>query len=338
VRGPIGNIVALVVGLGLAACSPGEGPPTGPSSSPPPTTVATSHAPTTTPSPAALEPAAVVRLTGRSAAGLAELDGSLWVSHFEGSTLSEVDVSADREVRTVEVGRHPGSIRALHGRVFIAHYGVPKDDQRIGAMDPSDGSTTQSERVGPLCCELVEAGGFLWTVDVEGRLIRLDRRLAVTEAARTSANSDFHIGVVSTGDAVWVASEDSRIERFDAGTGKQTTFVEAGGGIPVASGGGLLWGARADTVWGLDVTTGEQRAEFPLEGVSEILSGAVFGPDLWLAVRDAGGAGKVLRLDTSVGDLTGEAEVGLPTNMLVVGDSLWVTDWDEHSVVRFALG
>jgi outer membrane protein assembly factor BamB len=284
-----------------------------------------------------IEPAAVVRLTGRSAAGLAAVGDSLWVSHFEGSTLSEVDMAADEEVGTVDVGRHPGSIRGLDGQVFVTHYGVPKDDQRIGALNPSGNAVQRTDPVGPLCCELVDAGDALWTVAVDGRLLRVDPDLEVTEAARTAANSDFHIGVVSTGDAVWVASEDSQVERYDAASGKRATTVDAGGGIPVAEGGGMLWGARPDTIWGLDATTGEQRAEFPLEDVSEILSGAVAGPDLWLSVRDNSGLGKVLRIEAATGVVTGEAEVNLPTNMLVAGDSLWVTDWSIHSVVRFAL-
>jgi hypothetical protein len=91
-------------------------------------------------------------------------------------------------------------------------------------------------------------------------------------------------------------------------------------------------------VWGIDAATGEQRAEYPLEDVSEILAGAVAGTDLWLSVRDLAGGGHVLRLDTDTGTITGRADLDLPTDMVVAGGWLLVTDWTTHSVERFAIG
>ncbi|HEY7282380.1 MAG TPA: hypothetical protein VID47_12390 [Actinomycetota bacterium] len=335
----------VVVGWMLAGCSSVDG--TGPSPPPAPTSVPVSRAaspqptvdrPSASPTPEELRPVAVVRLTGRSAAGLAVMGGSLWVSHFDGTAVSEVDMASNREVRTVEVGRHPGSIAAMGGRLFVTHYAVPKPERRIGVLDPADGTLDDTTPTGPLCCDLVAAGDALWTVAAGGDLLRVDRDLHVERAARTSADSHFHIGVVSSGDAVWVASEHSDVERFDARTGTRTTFVDAGGGIPVAEHGGMLWGARPDAIWGLDSRTGERRAVFPLADVSEILAGAIAGTDLWLSVRDLAGTGEVLRIDTATGTVTGAAGVGLPTSMVVAGGSLWVTDWDAHSVVRFDVG
>ncbi len=337
-----GIVFVVVTGSMLVGCSAGDRK--GPSPPPPPTAVPT-PAPTTappsassSPSPVGLRPAAVVRLTGRSAAGLAVAGDALWVSHFEGTALSEVDMGSNREIRTLEVGRHPGSIAAMDGRLFVTHYAVPKPERRIGVLDPGNATLEHTAPTAPLCCELVRAGDAVWTVGVDGDLLRVGRNLQVERAARTSADSDFHVGVVSSGAAVWVASEHSDVERFDAATGARTTFVDAGGGIPVAEHGGMLWGARADSIWGLDSRTGERRAVFRLEGVSEILAGAVAGTDLWLSVRDLAGAGRVLRIDTATGTVTGAAEIGLPTSMVVAGGSVWVTDWDAHSVVRFDVG
>jgi streptogramin lyase len=269
---------------------------------------------------------------------MAVADGSLWVSHFEGTALSEVDMASNRELRTVEVGRRPGSIAAMDGRLFVTHYAVPRAERRIGVLDPATGSLEHTTPTAPLCCDLAAAGGALWTVDAGVELLRIGRDLYVERAARTSADSHFHIGVVSSDDAVWVASENSTVERFDAGTGARTTSVDAGGGIPVAEHGGMLWGARADAIWGLDSRTGERRAVFPLGDVSEILAGAVAGSELWLSVRDLTGAGRVLRIDTATGTVTGVAEIGLPTTMVVADGSVWVTDWNAHSVVRFDVG
>jgi len=289
------------------------------------------------PSPGAtvLRPDAVVRLTGPSAAGLAVLGDSLWVSHFEGSTLSEVDMATGREVRTIDVGRHPGSVAALDGRLVVAHYGVPRDERRLSIVDPSTGTVSRSEPTAPLCCELVHAGDSLWTLAVNGDLVRVGPGAKVSSPARTNADANFHIGVVAAGDGVWVGSEDGSLERFEAPNGRRTATGAPGGGIPVAEDGGMLWGARPDTLWGLDARTGEPRVEHPLEDVSEILAGAANGPELWLAVRNLAGDGRVLRVDTTTGTVTGAAEVDLPTNMLMVDGTLWVTDWTNHRVLRF---
>ena len=110
------GIVVVVVSVSMLVGCSAHGQ-VGPSPLPPPTSVPT-PAPTDAPpsasptaTPEELRPAAVVRLTGRSAAGLAMMGGSLWVSHFEGTTLSEVDMASVRETGTVEVGRHPGPPR-----------------------------------------------------------------------------------------------------------------------------------------------------------------------------------------------------------------------------------
>jgi len=45
----------------------------------------------------------------------------------------------------------------------------------------------------------------------------------------------------------------------------------------------------------------------------------------------------VLRIDTATGTVTGVAEIGLPTTMVVADGSVWVTDWNAQ-VVRFDVG
>src|SRR4029079_4810849 len=97
--------VAVVLVVLGSACSPGD--PTEASRSP----SAGSSAPQ-----GGLVPAVTIELTGEAAGALEVADGALWVTHFEDTTVSRVNLDTGDEVAVVEVGPNPGGMAPVCDR------------------------------------------------------------------------------------------------------------------------------------------------------------------------------------------------------------------------------
>jgi streptogramin lyase len=294
--------------------------------------------PTPAPSPGAgsLRPVATIRLSGSTASGLAEAGGWLWVTHFEASTISQVDPRTNTEVSRVEVGLHAGSVTAVGPRLWIAHYTGRPEDSRLTGLDPLPAAVVRRVQPPHLCCEVAGAGGLLWAVDPRGALITIDpERGALVGTTPADFDPRVHIALVGDERALWLSSDTTPLHRIDPATGRVVTSLDVGGGIPMAVAQGLVWGAGPHHVWAVDPESNQVRLRLPLENTIETLSLAVTDDALWVGARRPGHVGVILRLDLASGRLTGEAPAGLPARVLYAFGDVWVADWNANTLLRF---
>jgi streptogramin lyase len=146
-----------------------------------------------------------------------------------------------------------------------------------------------------------------------------------------------HTNVVYAGGSLWVSSDTTPLHRIDPATGA-TTDLDVGGGVPFLQHDGLVWGASPTEIWAVDPATGQVAERIELEGSTEVLSlNFDADGDVWVGIRRAGRAGRVLQLDRSTGAVKTELrDVDIPAHIEFGFDSIWVTDSGSSSLYRIA--
>ena len=195
-----------------------------------------------------------------------------------------------------------------------------------------------SAQAGEVCCDLTsDDEGDVWAIDPGGRLIEISdggvsRGLPVDIDARNA-----HTNVVYAGGSLWVSSDTTPLHRVDPATGA-TTDIDVGGGVPFLEHHGRVWGASSTEIWAVDPATGQVAERIALEGSTEVLSLEFDSDDdLWVGIRRAGRAGRVLQLDRSTGAVKTELrDVDIPARIEFGFDSIWITDSGSSSLYRVA--
>jgi len=134
-----------------------------------------------------------------------------------------------------------------------------------------------------------------------------------------------------------VSSDTTPLHRIDPATGG-TTDLDVGGGVPFLEHDGLVWGASPTEIWAVDPATGQVAERIELEGSTEVLSlNFDADGDVWVGIRRAGRAGRVLQLDRSTGAVKTELrDVDIPAHIEFGFDSIWITDSGSSSLYRIA--
>jgi hypothetical protein len=283
-----------------------------------------------------LRPLASIRLSGGAASGAAEANGSLWITHFDPSVLSQVDPRTNAEMDVVDVGPNAASATAIAAELWIAQYTNRPEDARLTVVDPATGAVVGRMQPPNLCCEVAGAAGRVWAVDPRGALPAIDPvELRVVGMTPLPLDQSVHVGLMGDEEALWLSSDTTELLRIDPQNGRVVAALDVGGGIPMALAQGLVWGAGPNHVWAVDPTSNEIRVRFLLDNTIETLSLAVTDRAIWVGARRPGYVGVVLRLDLVSGRQTGEAAVGLPARLLAAFGDVWVVDWDANRLLRF---
>jgi outer membrane protein assembly factor BamB len=319
-------VAALLLALPAAACSAGAG-----SSDPLSTTAIDS--PT---DEGELAPVVTVELGGGEAAGaLAFADGALWVTHFEGTSVSRVDLDTGEEVATVEVGPRPGGMEAVGDELWIEHF---TRSPSITAIDPSDGTVLREIEMARPCCDIALVDGDVWTLGPEAGLQRIDARTGeVVATVDIPISTQVNANMVSTDEALWLASQGDPLIRVEAGTAKVDGRFDVGRMLPYAVGpDGLIWCAGLEGVAAVDPRTGKLAEDFDPVDMSEVISMAVDDRSVWLGIRDGAGDGQLLQLDRGSGAEVGRTAISLPLRMIELDGTLWVSDYLENRLLGFS--
>ena len=317
----------------LASCA--DDASTTPTTTAPTTTrAATTTLGTTTTSIAEPEVQSVIDIGGTQLLGMAVTSDAVWPVSFDASTVNRVDPTTNTVTASYEI---PGaaSALALGDVVWVATYG---GSPSVVALDATTGAMRTSAQAGEVCCDLTaDDEGDVWAVDPRGRVVEISdggvsRGLPVEIDARNA-----HTSVVFAGGCLWVSSDTTPLHRIDPETGA-TADIDVGGGVPCLQHDGLVWGASPTSIWAVDPATGEVAERIELEGSTEVLSLAFDADgDVWVGIRRAGRAGRVLQLDRSTRAVKTELrDVDIPARIEFGFDSIWITDSASSSLYRVA--
>jgi YVTN family beta-propeller protein len=251
--------------------------------------------------------------------------GSLWVANLDDQTVSRVDPSKLRTLRTLPVAAPPTDIAAVGGGVWVVSSAPTARFVSVSRIDPQFNAIGRAIRIGnvvpgsPAALEAREAS--LWVAPYSGLLTRLDSqtRRVVREVDPNAAPAGIGVG----DDAVWLSDSGAdNVTRVDS-TGLVTSLAVGHGPSGIAVGEGGVWVAETgeDRLVHIDPSTRAVRATIP---VGNAPTGVSLGAgSVWVANS---GDGTVTRVDPGTDKpLATIAVGGSPQEIAVAGKRAWVT-------------
>jgi len=277
-----------------------------------------------------------IRLSGSGPIGMAIAGRIGWVVATDSGHLISLDLSSGTEIAAIDIG--PGASSVVIGdgdAVEVSRYDTGTTGEGIVVVSGRDhavrGIATMA--LGGLA---VGEAGTVWALEKAGNVLHVDPatgRILGRVAVDVDVNE--HMEIVAGAGARWVSSDHTPVRRI-AADATVAAVIETGGGIPLAFNGGLVWGARANELWGIDPKTNTITRHVPLVGIDEILALDVSGTEAWIAARRPGRVGTVVRLELPGGRVVAEYPVSLPAGVELAPDRAWVTNYDASEVLGFA--
>jgi YVTN family beta-propeller protein len=276
----------------------------------------------------ALKPSGFVAATvpvGTRPVAMATGAGSLWVANLDDKTVTRVDPTSRRSLRSITLSATPTGLAADRGGIWVT-----AGARAVSKIDPTYNQLTLTRRIGiaglPFEAQAVPrpalaAFGSVWIVDSDGYVTRLD-----PDTARETGSADVgnEPSAIAAGDgSVWVTnSSDGTVTRIDPTT-MLTTTIPVGHGpaaIAVNEAGALIANAGDNTVVRVDPGT---NAVVGTTAVGDSPVAVLATPDaIWVAnSRD----GTVARLDPRSGRVTKTKHLGGTPDALAFADGkVWV--------------
>lgn len=223
------------------------------------------------------------------------------------------------------------------------------DHDSVVRIDPTSGVVEAVVPVGSDPLLMGVASGQVWTLNLgDGTLSRID---PATNRATTIRIGET-VGMISTGEDLWVAVDGSRLARIGGATGKEEVSLRLGdrrlfalrdAGF-LAVGEGAIWltvpklgrPLLPQTLWRIDANTGRVLTKIRIE--PNPLSPFPDPPYLWIIIGPGGlepqPTGDLLRIDMRSNQVT-EVPVGAqPWGLAVGAGSLWVGHQSDRQVWR----
>jgi hypothetical protein len=275
-----------------------------------------------------------IALDGDGPIGLTVDGTTAWVITADGGELLAVDLTGAAAQRSFSVG--PWGTHVLVGgpdEVLVARFDTAGTGQPLAIVDPGSG-TVGGVATGPLAGFDLSSDGRLWNLGTEGEIVVVDAaRTSVVGRTSIDVEPNEHLDAIAAGDAFFASSDTTPIRRLGGAQPAVTATIETGGGIPLAYANGLVWGARADELWGIDPPLNAVAQRVPLDGLIEILDLDVAGERAWIAARKPGRVGVVVGIDLATGNVVGETPVSLPAGVVIAGDRVWATNYDGDELI-----
>jgi YVTN family beta-propeller protein len=270
------------------------------------------------------------RVVGQVAVGarpsaIAFGSGSLWVANLDDETVSRVNPTTLRTLRTLSVRDRPTGIAAAGARVWIVGPSPTATFVSVTRVDPQFDTLDRSVRIGNVVpgspAAIAARAGALWVAPYAGDLTRLDpetlRVMRQVDPNGGPAGLDLGAG------AMWVTdSFADDVTRVDP-TGLLTPIAVGNGASAIAVGDGGVWVADTgdDAVVRIDPVTQAVTATIAVGDAPAGIS--VGGGSVWVANS---GDGTVTRIDPKTDQAIATIAVGgSPQEITVAGGRAWVT-------------
>lgn len=270
--------------------------------------------------------AATVQVGARPVA-LASGAGSLWVGNIDDRSITRVDASSGKRLRTIAMTRAPAALAATASAIWAAD--AAGDISRIDPIYDRPTLTRRLVTSTGACCSYAAASprptlsafGSIWVVDPTGYVSRLDRASGRPTGSADVGNDPS--AIAAGAGSLWVTnSTDGTVTRIDPDT-LLTTTVPVGhdpSAVAVNAAGAWVADAGDDEVVRIDAGTNAITSRTHVGD----------GPDALLAVPDAlwvanGPDGTVMRLDPRSGGVKKTIRLGgMPDALAAAGGKAWV--------------
>jgi YVTN family beta-propeller protein len=252
-------------------------------------------------------------------------DGSLWVGNLDDRTVSEVDASTLRTLRTLSVTDPPQGIAVANGSVWVVGSSPSSTYVSAARIDPQFASIDRTVRLGNVEPDteaaVAAAKSTVVVAPYAGELTTLDARTGAV-VHRLDPNAAPTAIAVGAG-ATWLTQSDAdSITRIDP-TGLISSVAVGHGPSGIAVGDGGVWVADTgdNAVVRIDPGTHAVTTTIP---VGDAPTGVAVGAgSVWVA---NGGDGTITRIDPHTDRATATIRVGgSPQAVLVAGARVWVT-------------
>ena len=178
---------------------------------------------------------------GRSVAdSVAFGEGSVWVTHTEGNSVSQVDPRTNTRVQTIQVGGGPAGVAVGAGFVWVAN----SLDGTLSQIDPRTEAVVQKIQVGNGPTDVAVGEDAVFVANSGDRtLMVIDPTSGVIKHAFPVPGGANRIAVGAR--AVWVTSESAgSVARIDPRTGTAQQINVGNGPTAIAVGPGAVWVAN----------------------------------------------------------------------------------------------
>lgn len=178
----------------------------------------------------------------------------MWVTNYNGNTVSRIDPRTNRVVARIAVGSEPGGLAAGAGAVWVAN----DLDASVMRIDPATNGVTNTIRhVGQDPRELAFGLGSVWVSSVNDQLVsRIDPR---------SRRVDMHVHVDGEPQSLHEAGGRMWVSLYDRGT-VQPVFPKEPPLQPVPVGDGANGMAISEGLWVVGETNGNLVEIDPAKG------------------------------------------------------------------------
>ena len=255
--------------------------------------------------------------------------GALWVANLDDRTVSRIDPSTLRTVRTISVDAPPTGLAAAGGAMWVLESNLDPDafpstsKLAVGRIDTEFNTPGPIVRIGdvaPASSAIAADGGSVWVAPTGGRLTLLNATTGVTKSWDPNASP---IGIAVGEGAVWLTdNEANNVVRVDP-TGVVTPIAVGDGPTGITVGDGAVWVVDSldDRLVRIDPGTQSVTQTIPVEqSPTTVAYGA---GSVWVANS---GDGTVTRINPTT-DLP-EATIpvgGSPQAITIANGKAWVT-------------
>ena len=263
--------------------------------------------------------------TGASPGAITFGFGSLWIANVDDQSISRIDPTTLRAVRTLAARGPPTGIAADTNGVWVVRSNAHASTVSVSRVDPRFDSIGPPKQIGNVvpggAGAIAAQGDAVWVAPSSGLLVRLDSnaRRSLQQIDPTANPSGIAIG----DGALWVTDSDANnVTRFDA-TGMRSTIPVGNGPSAIAIGAGSVWVSDSldDTLVRINPVTAAVTTTIP---VGHSPTGVAVGTgSVWVANS---GDGTVSRVDPRSDKRTATITVGgSPQAIVVHNRRAWVT-------------
>jgi branched-chain amino acid transport system substrate-binding protein len=210
--------------------------------------------------------------TGTTPSNVVIGGGSVWVLNADDRTISQIDPTTRRIVKTFATGGRPTDLAFGDGSLWVGNGSVAANGlasqvftSSVARIDPEtyklittvplpyDHKETPQAYTSPIS-RLAAYRESVWAISPDlSSVFRIDTR---TNRVDDRVPIEFANAIAAGKEGVWVARNASDVTRIDPRTGRigQTISVPAGGFAGIAVGDGSVWAASPDdgTVWRIE--------------------------------------------------------------------------------------
>lgn len=245
------------------------------------------------------------------------------------NSVVRIDPTKARVARVAGSSGRPGAALVTNKEIWV----VDVSHQKLDQLDSQSLSVRRQVSLRSIPHALVGADGRLWLANgFDGTISRVSPRGVVGPSRRPEPHATGRLALASGRRTLWVGSQDGRLTRLDARTGRTVAVIHGirtPQAITLADGAAWVAQATSVSILRVDARTGRVDAQVPIGGVPAAIVSAA--GSVWaLAPAD----GKLWQIDPRRDTVVASLAVPGATLLAAAGRTLWIADGPAGTITR----